>query len=248
MSSTCHRIDALVTPYVDGELDAADRDVVDRHVRLCPPCRSRLDAERAVHDALDARRSALTMERAPAALASRCAALAAAGPAARRWRLPPLALAATLVLAVAGALLYVATESSNRLMAAELTADHVKCFMVNEVLETHHDARQVAASMEARFDWDVHLPPHPEEMGLELVGSRPCLYAEGRIAHIMYRYRGRPVSVFMLPNTARPDETIEVMGHEAAIWSVGDRTFVLIAQEPRAEVARLASFVHAVLE
>ncbi len=38
---------------------------------------------------------------------------------------------------------------------------------------------------------------------------------------------------------------IEVLGHEAAIWSAGDRTFVLIARDPPAEVARMVSFVQA---
>jgi hypothetical protein len=61
----------------------------------------------------------------------------------------------------------------------------------------------------------------------------------------MYRHHGHPVSVFMLPQGARGDELIEVMGHRAAIWSVGQRTFVLIADEPRAEVERLTLFVHA---
>jgi len=64
----------------------------------------------------------------------------------------------------------------------------------------------------------------------------------------MYRHNGRPVSVFMLPKTTRPEEIVEVMGHEAAIWSAGDRTFVLIAREPPAEVARMVSFVQASLQ
>ena len=63
----------------------------------------------------------------------------------------------------------------------------------------------------------------------------------------MYRHDGRPVSLFMLPPRARPEELVEVLGHEAAIWSVGDRTFVLVAREPRAEVERMASFVTAAL-
>ena len=80
----------------------------------------------------------------------------------------------------------------------------------------------------------MHLPDDPARAGLELVGSRPCLYGEGEIAHIMYRHEGRPVSLFMLPRTARTEELVEVLGHEAAIWCVGDRTFVLVAREPRA--------------
>jgi hypothetical protein len=83
--------------------------------------------------------------------------------------------------------------------------------------------------------------------GLHLVGSRPCLYGEGRIAHIMYRHEGRPVSLFMLPNSSRSRELVEVLGHQAAIWCVGNRTFVLVAREPRREVERLASFVQASL-
>jgi hypothetical protein len=47
----------------------------------------------------------------------------------------------------------------------------------------------------------------------------------------------------MLPKTTRRDEIVEVMGHEAAIWSAGGRTFVLITREPRAEVERMAAFV-----
>jgi hypothetical protein len=63
----------------------------------------------------------------------------------------------------------------------------------------------------------------------------------------MYRHHGVPVSVFMLPASVRPQEVLEVMGHEAAVWSSGQRTFVLIAREPRQDVERLASFVQASL-
>jgi len=79
------------------------------------------------------------------------------------------------------------------------------------------------------------------------VGARPCLYGEGRVAHIMYTHEGRPVSLFMLPNTARSRELVKVLGHEAAIWCVGNRTFVVVAREPRPEVERIASFVRASL-
>jgi hypothetical protein len=63
----------------------------------------------------------------------------------------------------------------------------------------------------------------------------------------MYRHHGHPVSVFMLPKTVRPNDLIDVLGHEAAIWPSGDRTFVLVAREPREEVERIAAFVHASL-
>jgi anti-sigma factor RsiW len=167
----------------------------------------------------------------------------------RIWisRATPWALAATLVLVVGGAFLYQATEVSSRVLAAELTADHVKCFALNSALGTHHTASAVEASMLSGFGWSMHLPEEPSRAGLELVGSRPCLYGAGKIAHIMYRHQGQPVSLFMLPRTARTDELVEVLGHEAAIWCDGNRTFVLVSDEPRREVERMATFVQASL-
>jgi anti-sigma factor RsiW len=280
--SRCTFIDALLTPYVDGELTPPDRDAVDQHVVKCPPCRGRLLAERAVRAVIADRRDRICTERAPEALRARCAALrAAAGqmadarpermprlaslaapdalpPAFRlaqrdraarpRWRarIAPLSMAAALVLIVGAAFLYQLTASSSRVMAAELTADHMKCFALNNVLGTHATAEIVESSMASTFDWPMQLPP-ANEGGLDLVGSRPCLYGEGRVAHIMFRHNGTPVSLFMLPKTSRADELVRVLGHEAAIWSVGDRTFVLIARETKDEVAHLADFVQASL-
>jgi hypothetical protein len=198
---------------------------------------------------------------APAPLRARCAQIAAAAAprrAAGRWPVPipgtawmarvaPYALAASLLLVVGGAFVYQATNQSVRVLAAELTADHVKCFAMNRALGTQQQPAAVESSMFSGFNWRMRLPENPARAGLELVGARPCLYGEGKVAHIMYRREGRPVSLFMLPKTSRAQQLVRVLGHEAAIWCVADRTFVLVAREPRAEVERLASFVQASL-
>ena len=253
----CKTLDSFVTPYVDGELDAANRVEVDAHLRVCPPCHSRVAAERNVKELLQTRKAVFQQQGAPPALRAKCAGIAGtAGVKARTsarpaqsstWRthLTPYALAASLVVIVGGAFLYQLTDRSVRVLAAELTADHVKCFGLNRLLGTHEAASVVEGSIGPSFAWPLHLPDRPERAGLELVGARPCLYGEGRIAHIMYRHYGHPVSVFMLPKTSRAEALVDVMGHEAAVWSIGDRTFVLIAREPRGEVQRMASFVHA---
>jgi anti-sigma factor RsiW len=259
----CPRFDPLVTPFIDGALSDADRRAVEHHLNLCPPCRWRVSAERAVRALLHARKMALHAPPAPPALRIACAGLRsratleaesepilATGPAraaAWRTRLAPFALAASLVLLVGGALLYQATDQSSRVMAAELTADHMKCLAMNAVFGTHQSSETVEGAMVSGFGWQMRLPENPSRAGLELVGSRPCLYAEGKVAHIMYRHDGRPVSLFMLPGTVRPQELVEVLGHQAAIWCVGRRTFVLVSSEPKGEVERMASFVRAAL-
>jgi anti-sigma factor RsiW len=245
----CQTLDPLVTPYVDGELDAASRDAVEAHLGRCAPCHSRVAAEQSVRDLIHAHQDALTSSGASPALRARCAAAMKRAPQARSWRAraTPFALAATITLVVGGTFLYQVTDRSARVMAAELTADHIKCFGMNRVLGTHDSAAAVESSIGSTFGLRIGLPDQPQQAGLELVGERPCLYGEGRVAHIMYRHNGHPVSLFMLPKTTRPDSVVEVMGHEAAIWSSGDRTFVLIAREPRRDVEQMAGFVHAAL-
>jgi anti-sigma factor RsiW len=258
--SSCSSIEPLVTPYVDDELDPMECRVLEYHLGKCPPCRSRVEAERSVRSLLQERRQVLHQQCAPGSLRARCAALRRQ-PAVERsapvsWvgrlftftPLAPLTVAATLVVLVSGAFVYRITDSSPTVMAAELTADHVKCFVMNAVLRTKDSPDAVESSLASGFNWNMHLPDDADREGLELVGSRPCLYGEGKVAHIMFRHNGRPVSLFMLPRSQRPDQLVRVFGHEAAIWSVGDRTFVLVAREGRSEVERMAAFIHAAIQ
>lgn len=257
----CSRIEALVTPFVDGELPAGDDQVVSNHLAACPPCRAKVIAERAVRQLLKARRTDLA-QTAPPALKARCAMLrSAAGPrtapptptGARQpasWhaRLAPFALVATLVLVVGGAFLYQATRSSARVLAAELALDHEKCFRLNRVLGTRHSADAVQAAMASGFDWNVELPDTADRADVTLVGSRPCLSGEGKVAHIMYEHNGQPVSLFMVPGETRPDQLVEVFGHQCRIWSAGDRTFVLVARESPAELDEMAALVRTTIK
>jgi anti-sigma factor RsiW len=247
---------------VDGELPPADEQAVARHLDACRPCRGKVAAERSVRALVQAHRPHLGAC-APPALKARCALLCARSGAtahsvtaaqrahhtAHTWRsrLAPFALAASLVLLVGGAFLYQATRNSARVMAAELTADHIKCFRVNAVLGTQHTSDTVEAAMASGFGWNMHLPSDVDRDGLNLVGSRPCLYGEGKVAHIMYTHDGQPVSLFMLPRENRQDQLIEVFGHQCRIWSDGNRTFVLVARETASEMDHIKALMSAAI-
>src|SRR5262245_66614981 len=89
--SECRSIDLLVTAYVDGDIAAGDRRLLESHIDVCPPCRARVRRERAVRDALAAHKAALHAECAPRALHARCAAACRearppVAPPTSRWR------------------------------------------------------------------------------------------------------------------------------------------------------------------
>jgi anti-sigma factor (TIGR02949 family) len=259
--SDCSSIDPLITPYVDGDIDAAERQRVDAHLRACPPCHSRVAAEHAIRELVRTRRASFRAESAPSPLRDRCAAFRTAGAEAWRgraagasWRtrVAPLALAATLVIVVAGAFMYVSTDRSTRVLVAELTVDHAKCFgVMNVLLGTSADRVTIESAMASTFGWQMHMPEIADGSGFELVGARRCLYARGKMAHLMYRHNGHPFSIYMIPNMTRPavpgtkDEVVDVMGYEATLWSSDGRTIVVVAREPQADVAQVVSFVQA---
>jgi anti-sigma factor RsiW len=250
--SDCASINPLVTPYVDNELPVVERAALEQHLAVCGSCHARVAAEQSVRALLMSRRERLRAERSPDALRARCAgalrppmgpAIAVGARPAWYARVGPLAVAASLVLVVAAAFLYQLTVRSSHVMAAELTADHVKCFVLNRLIDPHQSSSVVESALASSFGWPVRLPSTPGQEGLELLGARPCLYGEGRTAHMMFRHNGQPLSLFMLPDRRRADEMIDVFGHEAVVWSAGNRTFVLVSSEGRAEVERVASFI-----
>jgi hypothetical protein len=138
----------------------------------------------------------------------------------------------------------VVTRHSDALLAAQLTADHVKCFsLFGHQQGRTLDAAQAQQMLEQQFGMDVHVPPPSASDGLDLVNARRCLYADGRIPHLMYQANGQDISLFVLEGESRPPAEFTAFGHHTRIWSRGARTFVLITPAAEAPVAAAARYV-----
>ena len=248
----CRRIAERLTPYVDGALPHEERAAVERHLGACPPCREMAAGDEAgrtvIRGCAGRLRTAFEQHVAlPPGLETRCEALARAHaqPPATRWlsSWAPAGLASLLVLLTATAMLVFATGRSDTLLAAQLAADHMKCFRGFQGQAAVQDARQLEGMMAARYGWDLHMPPSVRDAGLALIGARRCVYAEGRVPHVMYRVHGRDVSLFILKGVSRPDADVTALGHRARIWSRGPNTFVLLASASAGEMADVARYV-----
>jgi anti-sigma factor RsiW len=244
----CRRTAGRVTPYVDNALPPHERAEVEQHLDACPPCRVGAEQEQAGRTVLRECAPRLKSEPLPPGLRSRCESLArdhARKPRVSWFRLlVPLSAMAVLII-VAGLLVFsVATRRSDTLLAAQLTADHVKCFKVFEP-GGYAEAARVERDLDEKYGWDMHVPPTTPDA--KLLGGRRCLYADGSIPHVMYRgNRTEAVSLFRLEGVTRPDSSVTTLGHHSRIWSRGGYTYVLVTPERETpEIARLARYVQA---
>ena len=65
-------------------------------------------------------------------------------------------------------------------------------------------------------------------------------------AHVLYKWRGQPLSVFVVPQRLRPNqanEMVEKFGHEAVVWSAGERTYVVLARGRPSELEPVVGYV-----
>ena len=245
MRLSCEQVRALLAPWVDGEVAANDRAGIDAHLGGCTRCARRASGERAARDVLQRARPALLADKAPDTLRARLRAEAHASrrqPAVLTWRRLPIAIAATLVLAFSGLTLHVATGRSTTLLAAQLAADHVKCHLT----EPDHgsvSATEVQHRLAELYGFHARVPESSPDERLRLIGARRCLTGEGTNAHILYRLDDHPVSLYVVPNEARTDATVNVLGRQAVLWSRDNDTYVLVADKSTADLGRIARYM-----
>jgi len=184
-------------------------------------------------------RAAALTPPAPAGLRARCVGAATAGaPAAapavrtghrlRRWI--PLSVAATAVLAVAGVFMAGQQERLQAAFAAQLALDHEKCFHELGAARPPVDRRAAEARLAAEYGVHMRVPASAAGERIELVGVRSCAYGGGGMAHLLYEVDGQPVSLFVIPESRQPERTLEVVDHDATIWSGPEAAYVLVSQ------------------
>jgi anti-sigma factor RsiW len=239
--SDCRLVTEQLTSYVDEQLDASHRNEVDQHLEGCVSCRGAVARERGGQTVLREHAQRLREEPLPPGLRSRCESLveqtrAASLPGWRRT-LVPTVLSVILLVFTASAIFSLATRRSDAVLAAQLTADHSKCFKLFVAGNPPvMDAHEVEEMLTREYGWKIHVPPSVD--GLQLIGARRCLYADGLIPHVMYRANGQDLSLFVMNGVTRSPSELVTFGHRSQIWTKNNTTFVLVG--PSDESAPLA--------
>lgn len=256
--SDCREIEQLLTPYVDGETQDVDCAAVDAHLRACPRCREHVSSERAMREAFAGCREKLR-GCASADLRRRCEAgrpvvtapvvLPAASVFQRRtW--VPLSMVATLLLAIGGVFVY-GLRGGSEALAAQLAVDHIKCFEAPPNPVILPDAKALAREWATARGWMIKVPDSTRVEDLELLDVRKCLSKSGETAHLMYKWHGQPLSVYVLNSSneaARAGDAprvIEHMGQEEIIWSKGGRTYAVVTRGRPEGIEHVTRYVRA---
>lgn len=237
----CHEFAPLLAGLAEEQGQPLRADLA-RHLAECGSCQRSLRLQREMHGLLRARAATL-QGRAPEALRARVAAQVGAPTAVRRWAPLRMPMAATLLIACLGVVLYGMTSASSSVLAAQLALDHLKCVRLVGG-GTPINPAQAAREWTQQYQWTPRVPAAPRARTSSLVGVRRCLYGHGHLAHLLYDVDGRIVSLFVMPRSEHPAgdaaATHRILGQRAEVWGSGDQTFALVGDVAPDALARLA--------
>jgi hypothetical protein len=129
-------------------------------------------------------------------------------------------------------------------LAASLAVDHLKCFKVEG---TDHASQPAVVERAWQQDqgWPITVPATDASAQLKLCEVRRCLTTDGRSAHLMYTWRGAPLSVYILQADTDGNRVLRKMGTEAAIWSANHRTYAVVAGDDSQNLTQIVDYMKA---
>lgn len=242
----CGDLARQVDAYLDGEFDARERAEVDAHLLACPACRALLESQGRLRAALRERlREAMappsSAGRAPPALRARIEASLARE---RRplWRrlLSPLPLGA-LAACAAGALLVLATHTTDDALVVEAVRSHHRGLPL-EVMAASVGEASIPAWFAGKLDFHP-TPPHFRGNGVHVLGARLSNLRELPAAYIRYELPKGQAGLFIVDDPRRTFEpggrevqlgpqvvrVVNARGYNVAVWRENEIVYSLVS-------------------
>jgi anti-sigma factor RsiW len=242
----CPTCEAMVDAYVDGELSATESVAFEQALPVCPQCRQRLEAARAmgsllrelpvdpVPDLLRAR-----IERDLRAIAGRPRELV-------RGRLRWSAMAASLIVALGLGWIGGTMVGQGAHETDELLAGYVRVAMSDHPVDvSSSDRHTVKPWFAGRIDYSPPVHDLTAE-GFPLVGGRIDLVDGRKVAVLVYRRNQHRIALTLWPAAASSNEPSSVVqrdGFALARWRHGGFNMRAVADVAPSEMAAFAAAV-----
>jgi anti-sigma factor RsiW len=223
---TCAPVKSLLEPYLDEELDAAQRAQVAAHLASCASC-AEMHAQ--LLELRTAIRSHAPYYRAPAGLRERIrfsvrqAGRNASRQAGGSWRW--IAIAAGILLTVSAAwnvALFRSHTSGADLIAQNVLSSHVRSLIGAHLLDVpSSDRHTVKPWFNGKLDFSPDVRDFAAQ-GFPLIGGRIDYVGDRQVAALVYQRRQHAINLFTWP-VAAADSPAELMrnGYHVLHWNSG---------------------------
>ena len=248
---TCDNARALLSAFVDRELDVTTSVAVEGHVAGCARCAagvSELDGLRsALHGAALAYPVPAGLQRRIGkAIRAEARATAPARFAWWRWAAMPAAAAVAAVLAWNVALQR-GMPSADQRLAAELVSGHVRSLMADHLVDV---ATSDQHTVKPWFNGKVDFAPPVADFaaqGFPLVGGRVDYIGGRPVAVLIYQRRQHVVNVFIWPASAAAAaaelQARSMEGYHLLEWTQSGLTFWAVSDAGAADLESLARLI-----
>lgn len=247
---SCRDQDMAIDRYIDGELSAAQARALEEHFRTCAPCTRAYERGLALRDTL---RRELRPRQAPDILRAgiRRQIHNADLPIRIGWRSPAIsrivALAAVLVLCIAGTWQLAAHWRDGNRIGDEVLASHVRSLIGTHLTDvTSSDQHTVKPWFNGRLDYS---PPVSDfnGQGFALLGGREDYIAGRRVAALVYGRRQHTVNVFLWPSdrgVIGGPSVATRQGYHMLSWSASGYSYWVVSDLGIAELRELSRLLH----
>jgi anti-sigma factor RsiW len=244
---TCRELEALLHPYLDGELDAAARAEVDAHLQGCAGCQRQLQDFRRLHQmfqdpALRYTASDTLKQRLKAGLEQ------AAARQARRPALWAGAAAAAVFVGVITFTLMPRGGDDDDAMADAAIAEHAQSLTGSHLTDlTSADPK----ALQSWFGGKLAYSPPVHDLtaqGYALVGARLDHVKDQPAAALVYLHHSDYVTVFVCAAEKPGDTDLDAdadSGFNIVYWTKGKLSFWVVGKLDPAELKRFGESLRA---
>jgi len=241
---TCKSALPFIEPYLDGELDAAQKADIERHLNECTACmatyqrlsglRNDLRAFAPHYDAPDHLRSRVLSS-------VRKAAVTPIRPTAYRWPASAWAIAATVLLAFSAGWNVILLRSQRSAgVAQEIVSSHVRSLMGDHLLDVPStDQHNVKPWFNGKLDYAPDVKDFAAK-GFPLAGGRVDYIDHRPVAALVYKRRQHTINLFVWPSDSPLKAPEGENGYNLVVWNRAGMNYCAISDLNEAELRQFA--------
>ncbi len=239
---TCKSALALIEPYIDGELDAAQAAEMRQHLDECQDCAL---AHRRLARLSTALRTLAPRYAAPEALRSRILQRVGRQPVEipRRNALTSWAIAATVLLGISAGWNVMQLQSRKNAgdaVVQEIVSSHVRSLIGDHLLDVPStDQHNVKPWFNGRLDYAPDVKDFAAE-GFALIGGRVDYLDHRPVAALVYKRRQHVINLFVWPSASKLSAPDAFSGFNLVIWSQAGMQYCAISDMNEAELRQFA--------